>query len=123
MKTISQTKRCVFDIQATTESYTKIDCKLPDDVEYVTGVCFSIASTIKFSGIVSLRFSEGGSSPLLLQRVGADYFNKKKTKYIPMKEPVSFNALIQGYYKDSSGFAPMNYIMKIYIEYVPYVND
>lgn len=123
MKTLSDTKLCVIDIAATSDSYTKIDRKLPADVDYITGVCFSIAHTTNFKGLVSLRFSEGGSNPLLLQRVNNKFFTRKKEKYIPLHEPVSPNTTVQGYYKDSSGISLTNYTLKIYIEYVPFVKD
>lgn len=116
---ISETKRFVFDVKAEQNKFTKIDQKLPQDAEIVTGIYFSIAHTDALKGTVSLRFSEGISSPLLHQLVRTTGQPQKKVKMFSVVEPVTDNSTLQGYYLDRSGASYTGYTLKIYVEYIP----
>jgi hypothetical protein len=70
-------------------------------------------------GTVSLRFSEGISSPLLFQMVHTIGQPNKKIKMLSVCEPVSNNSTLQGYYQDRSGTSFATYTLKIYVEYIP----
>lgn len=116
---ISDTKRFVIVLSATKDAVVKIDVKLPQDAQTVTGVFFSFSITSAMKGIISLRFSEGSSNPLLHQTLIADWKGLvKKIKYTPLNEPVMEGTTLTGYYRDTSTLIK-DYTLKIYIEYVP----
>lgn len=116
---ISETKRCIVSLEITAQGdIVKIASKLPQEAEQVTGVFFSIKDLEPWTGIISLSFSEGISNPLLHQMVTTQYAKRKKTKYIPLCEPVSNACTLQGYYRDTSSIEA-SYTVLIYIEYIP----
>jgi hypothetical protein len=120
---ISQTKRYIIALDVKNQSdIIAINHKLPQEAEKVTGVYFSIKSLSNISGVVSLKFSEGISSPLLHRVVSTKTVKRKKTNYIPVCETVSEASTLQGYYADTSTI-DLSYSMLIYIEYIPHKEE
>jgi hypothetical protein len=116
---ISETKRCIIaiDIEFKGE-VVQVAAKLPQEVERITGVYFSIKDTGIHTGTISLRFSEGISNSLLNQRVTNQHNKRRKIKYLPLCEPVTDTCTLQGYYRDTSS-TDSSYTMLIYLEYIP----
>jgi hypothetical protein len=116
---ISETKRCIIRLNIGFKGdVVQIAAKLPQEVEHITGVYFSIKTIAFHTGTISLRFSEGVSNSLLNQRVSNRHNRRRKIKYMPLCEPVTDNCTLQGYYRDTST-ADSSYTLLIYLEYIP----
>lgn len=117
---ISDTKRYVVNVQVgAINAVVKIDHKLPEEMETVTGVYLSINKPQKqCAGLCSLRFAEGSSNSFLMQRVSNSLPKMRKRTYAPLCEHVPQGTTLIGFYRDQSEI-DQEYILKIYIEYIP----
>lgn len=111
-------KILVFDLETFRNRVTKIAYKMPADADTVTGVYFSIAHVaVGLKGVVSLRFNEGISNTLLVQRVCSVPALSKRITFLPVNEHLHPNSELQGFYRDDSNEAFTDYLAKVYIEY------